>query len=123
RTSNETGHVKMNINLNPGTYIITANYKGLMAANIISVNPILEASDLSMQYRDGSKFESRLLDSQGNPFANKTVTYNINGVFYNRTTDSEGIARLNINQMAGEYIITSMYENGAAIANKVTVRS
>ena len=123
RTSNETGHVKMNINLNPGTYIITANYKGLMAANIITVKPILEASDLSMHYRDGSKFKSTLLDSQGNPLANKTVTFNINGVFYNRTTDSDGVASLNINLMAGEYIITSMYENGAAIANKVTVRS
>ena len=41
----------------------------------------------------------------------------------NTTTDDTGIARLNINLMAGEYIITSMYENGAAISNKVTIRS
>lgn len=34
-----------------------------------------------------------------------------------------GIARLTINLMSGEYIITSMYEpNGAAISNKVTVK-
>ena len=41
----------------------------------------------------------------------------------NRTTDANGIARLNINMMAGEYIITSMYENGATISNKITIRS
>ena len=46
---------------------------------------------------------------------------NINGVFYDRITDNAGIARLNINLMPGEYIITSMYKNGAAISNKITI--
>lgn len=123
RTSDAQGYVKMNINLNPGTYIITANYNGLMASNTIKVLPIIKAKDLVMYYRDGSKFEAALLDGQGKPYVNKTITFNINGVFYNRTTDAQGIARLNINLMAGEYIITSMYENGAATSNKVTIRS
>ena len=35
----------------------------------------------------------------------------------NRTTDDTGIARLNINLIVGEYIITSMYGNGAATSN------
>ena len=59
---------------------------------------------------------------QGNPFAEQSITFNINGVFYNRTTDSAGIAHLNINLQAGVYIITSSY-NGCNIANKVTVTS
>ena len=33
------------------------------------------------------------------------------------------ISKPNINLMAGKYIITSMYENGATIANKVTIIS
>ena len=41
--------------------------------------------------------------------------------FYDRTTDTNDIARLNINLMAGEYIITSMYSNGTATSNKVTI--
>ncbi len=121
RLSNATGHVKMNINLSPGVYIITAIYKNFMVSNTITVKPILDAKNLDMKYKDGSKFECKLLDSQGNPFVNKNITFNINGVFYNRTTDTNGIARLNINLMAGEYIITSMYENGAVISNKVTI--
>ena len=36
-------------------------------------------------------------------FANQIITFNINGVFYDRTTDNEDIARLNINLMAGKY--------------------
>ena len=123
RTSDANGYVKMNINLNPGTYVITANYNGLMASNTIKVLPILKANDLNMSYRDGSKFEATLLDGQGKAYANQNITFNINGVFYTRTTDANGIARLNINLMAGKYIITSMYENGAAISNKVTIRS
>ena len=41
-------------------------------------------------------------------------------MLYNRTTDSYGIARLNINLQKGEYIITSSY-NGQSISNTVTV--
>ena len=123
RTSNATGHVKMNINLNPDTYIITVKYKGLMTSNTITVKPILQAKDLIMKYKDGSKFEVKLLDGRGKAFASQKITFNINGVFYDRTTDASGIARLNINLMAGQYIITSMYSNGAATSNKVTISS
>lgn len=123
RTINATGHVKMNINLAPGKYIITAEYNNYKTSNVINVLPVLEAKDLNMKYRDGSKFEVKLVDGQGKAFASQKITFNINGVFYTRTTGADGIVRLNINLMAGEYIITSMYENGAAISNKVTIRS
>ncbi|WP_296890772.1 hypothetical protein [uncultured Methanobrevibacter sp.] len=120
RQTNSSGYVNMNINLNPGTYIATIQYNGLMRSNTIEVLSILSASDLGMTYMDGSKFEVGLVDGQGKAFANQNVTFNINGVFYYRTTDDNGIARLNINLMKGEYIITSSY-NGCDIANKITI--
>ena len=123
RKTNASGYMNMNINLIPGTYIVTAEYNGLMASNTVRVLPILSAKDVNMKYRDGTKFELKLLNGKGNPFAAQKITFNINGVFYERITDSNGIARLNINLQAGEYIITSMYENGAALANKVTISS
>ena len=123
RTTNASGHVKLNINLNPDTYIATIEYNGLMMSNAVKVLPILKANDLSMRYKDGSKFEATLLDGQGKSYANQVITFNINGVFYDRSTDENGIARLNINLMPGEYIITSMYENGAAISNKITIKN
>ena len=73
-----------------------------------------------MKYRDGFKFTAKLVDGQGNPFAGQTVTFNINGVMYDRVTDSSGQAKLNINLMAGEYIITSSY-NGSNIANTIAI--
>ena len=121
RTTNESGYAQLNINLQPGEYVITAMYGGSLVANTITVKPVLTAEDVTMKYLDGTQFVATLVDGQGNPFANQTLTFNINGVFYNRTTDSEGMAKLNVRLMAGEYIITSMYQNGALIANKITI--
>ena len=120
RTSDTNGYVKMNINLPPGTYIVTAEYKGLKVSNTINVLTVLETEDLIMKYHDGSQFKAKVLDGQGKPYANQTVTYNINGVFYTKISGDDGIAGLTINLPAGEYIITSMY-NGLNAANKVTI--
>ncbi|WP_407416156.1 beta strand repeat-containing protein [Methanobrevibacter sp.] len=122
RTTNESGIAKLNINLQPGDYIITAEYKGCMVANNIKVLPILNATDISMKYRDGTQFKATLVDGQGKPYAGQNIQFNINGMFYNRITDSSGMAKLNINLMPGEYIVTSSY-NGTAIANKITIKS
>ena len=120
RTTNASGIAKLTINLAPGEYIITAEYGGCRVSNSIKVLPVLSAHDLSMKYRDGSKFVATLVDGQGKPYAGQTIQFNINGVFYNRVTDNYGQAKLNINLQADRYIITSSY-NGANIANKVTI--
>ena len=122
RQTNASGQVKLNINLNAGDYIITTEYKGCMVANNIKVLPILSAEDIKMKYRDGTKFVATLVDGQGKAYAYQTVQFNINGILYNRITDSAGQAKLNINLMAGEYIITSNF-NGYNIANKITISS
>ena len=123
RLTNENGTAKLNINLEPGEYILTAidPLTGLMMSYNITVLPVLSAENMEMKYLDGSTFNATVLDGEGNPLANASVTFNINGVFYTRTTDSNGIARLNIRLMAGEYIITSEYD-GMAIANTITIK-
>ena len=120
RTTNASGIAKLNINLNPGTYIITGEYAGCKVSNTIKVLPILTAKDLVKKYGTSNQFVAKLVDGQGNPYAGQTITFNINGVFYNRITDNAGQAKLNINLQAGQYIITSSY-NGASISNKVTI--
>ena len=121
RTTNATGHAKLNINLGQGNYTITTYYKDCSKGNNIEVLPILIANDLEMKYMDGSQFKAKLVDDQGKAYAGQSVQFNINGVFYNSVTGSDGVAKLNINLMAGEYIITSSY-NGFNTANKITIR-
>ena len=50
----------------------------------------------------------------------KSIKFNINGVFYNRMTDKNGFAYLNINLMAGKYIISSSYD-GCTISNTIII--
>ena len=121
RQTDTNGIAKLNINLQPGDYIITAEYKGCLVSNNIKVLPILNATDITMKYRDGTQFKATLVDGHGKPYVGQNLTFNINGVFYNRPTDSTGTAKLNINLMPGEYIITSSY-NGSSIANKITIK-
>ena len=120
RQTNASGIVKLNINLPPGDYIITAEYKNCRVSNNIKVLPVLTAKDLVKKYGTKDQFVATLVDGQGKPYPKQTVTFNINGVFYSRVTESSGQAKLNINLMAGEYIITSTY-NGCNIANKITI--
>ena len=120
RTTNASGQAKLNINLIHGEYIITGEYNGCLVSNVIKVKPILIAEDLTKTTSQSKAFETKLVDGQGNPLANETVKFNINGVIYDRITDSNGIAKLNINLQKGEYIITSSY-NGLNTANTVTV--
>ena len=63
-----------------------------------------------------------MVDGQGKAYANQKIEFNINGVFYIRTTDSAGEAKLNIDLPVGEYIITSKYENGATVSIKLLLK-
>ncbi len=109
RTTDSNGLVSMAINLRPGEYTVTTTYDGLSIGNKITVLPTLVTKNLNMKYHDGSSFTAQTLDTNGNPIANQNVTFNVNGVFYTRTSDSTGNAKLAINLMAGEYIITSYW--------------
>ena len=120
RTTDDDGMAKLSINLIDGDYVITTEYKGCKIANNIKVLPILTAKDLTKQYGKSGAFEATLVDAQGKPYANQQVEFNINGVLYKRTTNSQGVAKLNINLQAGKYIVTSSY-GGFSIANTVTV--
>ena len=120
RTTNENGTAKLNINLHPGNYIITATYNGLSVSNNIIVLTRMITDDLSMKYNDGSKFKAIVLNEHGTIAPGENVTFNINGVLYNRTVDSTGFANLNINLMSGKYIITTSW-NGYSRSNTITI--
>ena len=120
RTTNATGHVKLNINLPPDTYIITAEYKGCKVAHTVKVLPTLTGSDITKKYGQAGAYEAKLVDGQGKAYANQKIEFNINGVMYQRTTNADGVAKLNINLQAGKYIITASYGQ-ARISNTVTV--
>ena len=121
RTTDSNGQAKLIINLNPAKYIITAEGpNGEKASNVVNVLPNMIGGDVTKYYRNGTQYKITLLDKKGNPAAGARVTFNINGVFYTRTADSNGVATLGINLPPGKYILTAQYE-GAQISNNVEV--
>ena len=122
RVTDENGIARLNIRLDPASYIITAYnpVTGEQKANEVTVLPRIIAKDLSMKYLDGSTFNAALVDGQGKAISGVNITFNINGVFYHRTTDADGVTKLNIRLMPGEYIITSMYDECWA-SNKIII--
>lgn len=121
KETDSKGIASLGINLRPGKYVITTMYGQYEVGNTVTVLPTLETSDLNMKYNDGSAFRAKVVDGQGNPLANQNVTFNVNGVFYNKVTNDDGIASLNIKLMKGEYIITSMY-NGFETGNTIKIQ-
>ncbi len=126
RTTNSNGTINFLINLAAGNYTITvANpVTRETASNNVTVLPTLKANDVVKTYRNDTQYEALVLDGKGKALANTVVTFNINGVFYNRTSKANGIAKLNINLEPKSYVITAVRtDNGETIYNNITVLS
>ena len=116
------GIARLNINLFPGKYILTAMHPdGLMYGYNITVLSTIHGDDIVKFFRNGTQYCAKFLDGCGSPLVNASVIFNINGVFYKKQTDDNGMARLNINLFPGEYILTAIHLNGEEKANIIKV--
>ena len=116
------GVARLNINLFPGKYILTAMHPdGLMYGYNITVLSTIHGDDIVKFFRNGTQYCAKFLDGCGSPLVNASVIFNINGVFYKKQTDDNGMARLNIDLFPGEYILTAIHLNGEEKANIIKV--
>ena len=122
RITNNDGVGSLAINLRPGEYVLTAYnpVTGEQQGFNITVKSLIVQNDLTKYYMNASSFQATIYDKNGSLAVGKNVTFNINGVFYTRTTDENGVASLAINLRPGEYIITTIYEE-LDIGNNVVV--
>ncbi|MDL2246790.1 Ig-like domain repeat protein [Methanobrevibacter sp. OttesenSCG-928-K11] len=128
KITNESGETSLNINLNPNNYTIssyfngTENYNNASITTNLTVLSTIIGDDLVKFYRNGSQYYVKAVDKQGNPL-NGTISFNINGVFYNKPTNKYGIAILTINLYPGDYVITATNVDGLSISNNITVKT
>ena len=118
-TTDKNGNATITISgLKNGDYNITYGFDGVEGycssssssiLHVVNSTTILTGNDLTMVYNDGSEFKVKLTDLYGKPLANKIITFVINGIAYNRTTDSNGVASLNIRLDPGNYLISYYY--------------
>ena len=121
------GKASIGINLNPGNYTITTFYHytdGLATkTNNIEVLSTILANDVVKFFRNGTQYYAKFLDGCGSPLVNASVIFNINGVFYKKQTDDNGMAKLNINLRPGVYILTAMHPDTLMYGSNITVLS
>ena len=125
RVTDEKGIVAMSINLVSNIYNVTTCYMedNLTVNSILNVKSTISSSDIVKIFRNETQYSAKFVDAKGNLLTNANVTFNINGVFYTKTTNDKGIAGLNIRLYPGNYIITAINPvNGEQIGNKVIVK-
>ena len=128
KITDKNGEVSMGLNLINGNYDTSISFSGdftyspalkNIKINILSVE---SGSDLTKGFRDTEPYYATFLDGQGNPLVNREVSFNIHGVFYKKTTDENGVAKLNINLNPGTYTLTAIHpDNGFMHSNTVKV--
>lgn len=124
RAVGDNGEGKLNLNLGEGKYTITAinTQTGENAANTVIIEPrIVNNNDVTKYYRNDTQYQVTVLDDNGNPVkAGETVTFNINGVLYQRQTNDKGVAELKLNLPPSDYVITAEYK-GCRVANNIKI--
>ena len=128
RTTGADGKASIAINLIPGTYLANIYFLGsdqFLPSNKsvnVKVLPTIEGNDLVKYYKNDSQYYATFYDGSGEVLDNQNVTFNINGVFYTRQTNQNGVARLNINLNSGNYILTAYNPvDGYSLSNNIKV--
>lgn len=120
RITNGSGEARLNVRLNPNNYIFAVTDGQEVVSSSVNVLSTIETSDISMFYKDGTKYSVKLYDLDGNIMPNKNVAITINGVTYNKVTDSNGVAYLNINLNPGTYSVWATYGD-KTVCNTVSI--
>lgn len=121
-TTNTKGVGKLNINLKPGKYSISAiNSKtSETIAKTITIKSLIETTDLTFNETNIGKFNVKILNSYGKASPNKKITLKVDGKTFTKTTNKNGIATLDLNLNPGTYTITTEYSDLKS-TNKITV--
>ena len=113
KTTDANGTASMGLNLDSNVYPVTVTYNGSafyskISKNItVTINSSIIADDLVKMYQNATRFYAKFMGSDGKVLANTQVKFNINGVFYTKTTNNDGVADLGIMLRPGTYILTA----------------
>ena len=124
-TTLPNGVVRLNINLNPGTYYITAinPVTGENKVNKITIfNKLMGNKDITNYFGAKSTYKVRAFDINGKAIgAGKIVTFKVNVKTYKVKTDKNGYAKVSLKLKVNSYTITAEF-NGTKVSNKIIVK-
>ena len=111
RVTDNNGYASIQISLKPGTYTITAEYKGFKVSNKITVKSTIITKNKVVKKGKAIIFTAKLVNKNGKILKNKKITFKFKGKTYKVKTNKKGKATLKITKKykVGKYTITTSY--------------
>ena len=96
--TDKDGYAKIQINLNPKTYTIAAEYKNTKVTNKLVVKQTFKLVKKTVKVKKGKKLvlQAKLKWSNGKSIKGKKIVFKFKGKKYNAKTNSKGIAKVTI---------------------------
>lgn len=108
-----------------GDYTINVEFNGFTVDNItynpsktektytatVNNNLIVDVKNITMYYRDGTKYVVVVRDQDGNPISEVPVQISVCGKTYSRVTDENGSAYLSLRLINGTYAVNATITN------------
>lgn len=135
KTTNSNGVASLEVGLKKGEYPVTVSYAGETNIKKASVSSsVIRASSAASKlvapaytaYVNFKNVFTATLTVDGFALANRAVGFTINGKTYTQTTNSKGVASLDIGLRKGSYPVTVSFAgeknvNKASVSSKITV--
>ena len=121
--TDENGVATLKVNLEPGKYTVKITYGKNIIRNKITVKTTLITKNINKKVGKSTKFNVKVLNEKGKPYAKQLVKVKFMGKTYKIKTNSKGIASFKVpnNLKIGKYAIKTTY-NGLTNTNKVIVK-
>ena len=106
-----------------GDRAITGGNAVDVSGNGPDLKAILIGVDVNKVYGDGQQFIATLVDENGNPIANKTISVSIGDINMTGVTDEKGVAKFDLDLAGGNYTIISSYAGDDVYGPRFTQNS
>lgn len=129
RTTDQNGVADLQLNLRPGTYPISAECYNARINNTVSIvkaTTRMEGTDINKTKDQQATYQCAIYNLANNRLIGAHVELTVNGKTYNRVTDVDGLAKININLDPGLYDIKAEFKGdynylGSVVQNKIVV--
>lgn len=136
KTTNNLGMATLDINLRAGTFLINYSFIGNnyyhnsnSSAKITVLKHLtyLYGENLTKFYGDPDYYSVLLLNDNEDPIVGAKVFITVNGITYEKITNSTGYAKLDINLYAGNYTVSAVfngneYYSSSEVFNNIQVK-
>lgn len=123
KTTNGDGKASVLLNLDGGSYVVSASYANLTNSKKVKVLPVVTAKSVTKTYTSSQKYTATFKNSDGSFLKNTKVKFIVDGKNHTVKTNSKGVATLAVNLKVGTHTIIAVHPKGYRLSNKAVIKS